>query len=172
MKFAGLAALTFVAMLSTPTLARADVLNPPGGPVVVDDDTEAARTPVNDPGDRGQQQNRRQQRGDQPDRAEQRARRQAMRAAIVRQFDVNGDGKLGPRERRRAVRILRRIEAKLAAGGDQRGGNNRMRRFIKRYDVNGDGNVGPREMPPGAADRLRRFDRNGDGWVEPGEVRQ
>jgi hypothetical protein len=168
MKLAGLAALAFVALLSNPR-ARADVLNPPGGPVVVDDDAEAARMPVNDPGDRGQHQNRR-QRDDQPDRADQRARRQAMRAAIVRQFDINGDGKLGPRERRRAVRILRRMEAKLAAGGDQRGGNNRMRRFIKRYDVNGDGNVGPREMPPGAADRLRRFDRNGDGWLEPGEL--
>ena len=85
---------------------------------------------------------------------------------MLEAFDVNGDGRLGPRERMRALQVLRRIEMRLATPGMQRRG---ARRFIQRYDLNGDGNLGPREMPPAQADRLRRLDRDRDGWVEPQE---
>lgn len=169
-----LAILAAVIALACPALARAEILNPPGGPVVVDDATydsdEAAEAmPVRNPsrmrGDR--------MGGRQPDPA-MRAKRQQLRRALMEQFDVNGDGKLGPRERMRAARVLRRIENRLTQpmrgrrGEPQRAGQ--YRRFMQRYDVNGDGQVGPREMPPGAADRLRPLDRDRNGWVEPNEL--
>lgn len=96
------------------------------------------------------------------------AKRQQLRRALISQFDANGDGRLGPRERMRAARVLRRIENRLTQPMRQ-GKQGQHRKFMQRYDVNGDGQVGPREVPRGAADRLRRFDRNQDGWVEPGE---
>jgi Ca2+-binding EF-hand superfamily protein len=97
----------------------------------------------------------------------QRAKNHALKQALMAQFDKNGDGKLEPRERMRAVRVLRRIEMKLAGKG---GKGQRRQRFIQRFDTNHDGNVDQSEMPPGAARKLRRFDRDGDGWVEPGEA--
>ena len=155
-----------------PSVAAADVINPPGGPVEVDDavnaDTDAAPMLANN-GPRGQRQRGQRQRD--PRVA---ANRQRLRASLLAEFDVNGDGKLGPRERVRAVRMLRKIERKLASGapkgaaGGQR--DRQWNRFMNRYDRNRDGQVGPREVPRGAADRLRRFDNNGDGWVERNEV--
>ena len=94
---------------------------------------------------------------------EQRAKNKALRAALMTRFDANGDGRLGPRERMRAARVLRRIEMKLAGKGQLR------RKIIRRFDANRDGNVDQREMPPRAARKLRRFDRDRDGWLEPNE---
>lgn len=141
-----LLSLVLVSVLGAAGVARADeVLQPPGGTVVVSD-------PGMDPAVRQQRQHRGKQ----------------LRRAMVEAFDANGDGRLEPRERMRAVRVLRRMEQRLAGQG--RGNRGAARRgFIRRFDTNGDGNVGPREMPPGQADRLRRFDRDRDGWVEPSE---
>jgi hypothetical protein len=169
-----LAVLAVLAGLLVPAVASADILNPPGGPVYVDDDTDAAPVQVNNgsmqrpPRAAGQGQRQRDPRVV--------ANRQRIRASLLAEFDVNGDGKLGPRERVRAVRMLRKMEQKLAqplarpAGEVNRQRDRQWRRFMGRYDVNRDGQVGPREVPRGAADKLRRFDRNRDGWVERNEV--
>jgi hypothetical protein len=116
-------------------------------------------------------------RGERGERGERAQRARHLRRALVETFDANGDGKLGPRERQRAARVLRRIERRLAAPG-ARGpaptpdaGGRAVRGAIRRYDRNGDGDVGPGELPPGAARKLRRLDRDRDGWVEPGEYR-
>ena len=130
-------------LLALPTLAAADVINPPSGPVYVGDEAAPQRP--------------------------RKAQAQKLRRALLEQFDVNGDGRLGPRERMRAIRVLRKIERRLAgdAPGARRG---QMRKFIERHDRNGDGQVGPREMPRGAAGKLRRLDRDGDGWVDEREI--
>ena len=146
-----LAPLLLGILLATTGTAAADqVLQPPGGPVYVSEP----------PPDR--------MRGEAPrgDRGERRQRARQLRRAIVETFDVNGDGKLGPRERQRAARVLRRLEQRMGAG-DPRG--RAARGAIRRYDLNRDGNVGPGEVPPAAARKLRRLDRDRDGWVEPGE---
>ncbi len=149
-----LLAMVVASMLALPSLARADeVLNPPGGQVVVQVN--------NAEGPQGT-----------PDRARQRAKNRALKAALMAQFDMNGDGRLGPRERMRAVRVLRRIETKLAGKAEQgrMGRKGQMRRkLIERFDTNHDGTVDQSEMPPGAARKLRRFDRDRDGWLEPNE---
>lgn len=156
-----LAALVLASLLAIPGAARADeVLHPPGGPVFVE---------ANNP---------------QPDaapapRPEQQRRNRQLKRALMEQFDMNGDGRLGPRERMRAVRVLERLQHKLAGreGRDGRAGMQPQRRaklrgrFIERFDTNGDGNVDRGEMPPGAARKLRRLDRDGDGWLAPNEVR-
>jgi len=168
MKLVGLTMLAALLLFSSS--ASAEILTPPGGPVEGGDDPI-----VEQPSDRPQRADR--QRVQRNPR--QQAKRARLRHALVEQFDLDGDGRLGPRERMRAARVLRRIEQRLSGGG-QRGGANydqprrdgapKLRRFIQRYDVNGDGDVGPREVPAGAADRLRRFDSDGDGWVEPREL--
>ena len=148
-----LAVLLLASLLAIPTAARADeVLHPPGGPVYVEADTHPrAGGPRREP---QQQQNRQ------------------LGRALMQQFDRNGDGRLGPRERMRAIRVLARIQRKLAGRDGQQGRQRpQMRRFIQRFDTNGDGNVDRSEMPPGAARKLRRFDRDRDGWIEPGEAR-
>lgn len=177
-----LAVLALILGLAAPSVASADTLDPPGGPVYVDTDA-GPPPPRAERGPRGQRDPRGQrgQRGQRDPQAV--ANRQKLRQALLVQFDANGDGKLGPRERMRAVRVLRRIEQRLATGpqqgqGQRQGGQGRARpgrdqqyrRFMRRYDVNGDGQVGPREVPRGAADRLRKFDRNGDGWVDQNEM--
>ena len=92
-----------------------------------------------------------------------------LRRLLVERFDANGDGRLEPRERRHAVRALRKLERKLARqDGDMRG--RRLQKLIRKYDMNGDGNVGPGEMPPAMAKRMRRMDRNGDGWVDQSDL--
>ena len=143
--------------VAAPSIANADILSPPSGPV---DESEVDIMPARNGGGA-----RMRQRDPQ-----QMVKRQRLRQALLEQFDANGDGKLGPRERLRAARMLRRIEQRLTAPMRQGARANQYRRFMKRYDVNGDGQVGPREVPQGAADRLRRFDSNRDGWVEPGEL--
>jgi EF hand len=105
--------------------------------------------------------------------------RAAFKQMLLERFDRNHDGRLEPRERRKAARALRRIARQLAVGRPLRspGGDigsdlgradhaRQRERIIERYDRNGDGNVGPDEMPPGLARKLRRLDRNRDGWVD------
>jgi hypothetical protein len=111
-----------------------------------------------------------------PDR--QRQKNRELKRALMQQFDRNGDGRLGPRERMQAVRVLQRLQQKLAGrdgqarqGRQGQQGQPQRRRFIQRFDTNGDGNVDQSEMPPGAARKLRRLDRDRDGWVAPNEVR-
>jgi hypothetical protein len=166
-----LATLLFGFLLASTGTASADeVLHPPGGTVYVSDPppmrAEAPRGEW-----RRERADARRERADArggmaPGERAQRGRQ--LRRALVETFDVNGDGRLGPRERMRAARVLRRIERRLEA--DQMRGR-AVRGAIRRYDLNGDGNVGPGEMPPAAARRLRPLDRDGDGWVEPREYR-
>jgi hypothetical protein len=132
-------------VLAIPAVAAAEDLEPPSGTVHVD----GAEAPRQDP--------------QRPRKAGQ------LRRALLEQFDVNGDGRLGPRERQRAIRMLRKIEHRLGQRPMRRG---QMKRFIDRHDRNGDGTVGPREVPRRAAERLRRFDRDGDGWVDESELGQ
>ena len=161
-------AVVLASLLALPAAARADdVLNPPGGPVFVE---------ANNP------QPERVDRPDRPDRPgrdpQQKHKNQALKHALMQQFDMNGDGRLGPRERMRAARVLGRIQQKLA-GRDGAQGRlqaqgqrpQKMRRFVKRFDTNHDGTVDQSEMPPGAARKLRRLDGDRDGWVEPSEVK-
>ena len=157
-----LLAVMIAGLLALPNLANADdvdvdveLLNPPSGPVYVQ-----ANNPQPRPDDH------------------QKAKNRELRRALMQQFDKNGDGRLGPRERMRAVRVLGRIQRKLAGQAGQLGQHGRagqrgaMReRFIERFDTNRDGTVDRSEMPPGAARKLRRFDQDRDGWVEPNELR-
>ncbi len=92
-----------------------------------------------------------------------------MRQALLERFDRDHDGRLDPRERRAAVRQLRKL-AKQLARHDR--GKARMHAIVGRYDLNGDGDLGPGEVPPAVAKRLRRLDRNGDGWVDESELRR
>ncbi|MDB4958729.1 MAG: hypothetical protein JWO36_6298 [Myxococcales bacterium] len=87
-----------------------------------------------------------------------------FRQALLQRFDRNHDGRLGPREKRQAIRELRRVARQLAMSN-----RGRARRIIRKYDINGDGNVGPGEMPPAMAQRLRPLDRDGDGWIDDGD---
>ena len=161
-----LAALLLGTLLATTgTAAADDVLHPPGGPVNVSDSPPMHRGP-------GAMERGRMQRG--PGQLQRGAgqlqRGKQLRRALVETFDANGDGRLGPRERMRAVRTLRRIERRLATPGAAPGARGRaVRGAVRRYDLHRDGNVGPGDMPPAAAKRLRRLDRDRDGWVEPNE---
>lgn len=103
--------------------------------------------------------------------------RPQMRGRLLKKFDRNGDGRLGPRERMRASRAVAKLQRKLAKlqrrlGGmhARRGGEPLRRRLLDRFDTNHDGVVAPDEMPAGAARKLRRFDRDRDGWLRPGEL--
>ena len=95
-----------------------------------------------------------------------------LRAAVIARFDRDHDGRLDPRERRQAIRALRRIARQLARQERrlERRGAMRRRGLVQRYDLNGDGVVGPGEMPPGLANRMRWRDRNRDGWLDDGEL--
>lgn len=129
--------------------AHADeVLEPPGGPVYDDADVEV------EPSVDRRQLDRRQV------GPARRHRSRQLRQAVVEQFDANGDGRLEPRERQRAVRAIRKLQRRMA----QRAG--RLQQLVRRFDRDGDGHVSPEEMPPAAAHKLRRLDRNGDGWID------
>jgi hypothetical protein len=97
-----------------------------------------------------------------------RHQRGQLRALLLQHFDKNGDGRLEPRERKRAARALHKLAMRLDRGGNPRA--QRQRKFIQRYDRNRDGNVGPAEMPPGLADEMRPLDRDGDGWLQGNEL--
>jgi hypothetical protein len=103
-----LASLFLAVTLAVPSLASADVLNPPGGPVYQDDQADVDIDIRVDDAPRGPRM--RQQRD--PQRV---AKRQRLRRLLIQEFDVNGDGRLGPRERMRAARVLRRIEQRMVA---------------------------------------------------------
>lgn len=111
-----------------------------------------------------------------------------LQQLLLERFDRDHDGRLDPRERRRAVRALRRLARRLAMH-ERRSGrpdrdnradrpdrddrayrpdrrNERIRRLVERFDRNGDGVISPDEMPPGMARRPRPLDRNGDGSLD------
>jgi hypothetical protein len=104
---------------------------------------------------------------------------------LLERFDRDHDGRLDPKERRRAIRALRRLARRLAMRaqyekrGHEAGRDARVRSMVERYDRNGDGVVTPDEMPPGAARRLRPSDRpaarptdrGGDGRLEDRDPR-
>jgi len=100
-------------------------------------------------------------------RAERMQARGEMRQFLLQHFDRNRDGRLEPRERQRAARVLQRIAQKLMRN---EGRQMRRKAFVRRYDLNRDGNVGPGEMPPAVANELRPLDRDGDGWLEGDEL--
>ncbi len=102
-----LASLIVVALTAVSSVASADRLNPPGGPVDTSDVDVDIDVRVDAPRDR-----MRQRPGGMRD-PQQVAKRQRLRRVLIEQFDVNGDGRLGPRERMRAARTLRKIEQRL-----------------------------------------------------------
>jgi hypothetical protein len=109
-----------------------------------------------------------------------------LRMLLLKHFDADRDGRLDPRERMKAARVLQRISNKLMMSaakmqrgmrGEPRQMRNDMRprmmqreRFFRRYDANRDGNVGPGEIPPAVADELRPLDQDGDGWLSGDEL--
>ena len=139
--------LLSIVLAAAPALADDEMLNPPGGPVYVeadvnvdvDVDAEPAGPPQAGPQRRGK--------GD-------------LRRALIQRFDANGDGRLEPQERQRAMHALRKLQRRMAMR------SHKLQRLIQRFDRNGDGNVGPGELPPRAQNKLRRLDRNGDGWID------
>ena len=143
--FVKLPLLLSILLAAVPAAADDEVLNPPGGPVYVEADVEveADAAPPQDFGPRRQPEGKRD-----------------LRRVLIERFDANGDGRLEPRERQRAMRALRKLQQRMAMR------THKLRRLIQRFDQNGDGNLGPGELPPRAADKLRRFDRNGDGWID------
>jgi hypothetical protein len=102
-----------------------------------------------------------------PDASDPDHPRGQLHQLLLERFDRNQDGRLEPRERRRAIRALRRLARRLAIQ-ERRAEHQglRQRGMVRRYDANGDGVVSPDEMPPGLARRLRPLDRNGDGWLD------
>lgn len=94
-------------------------------------------------------------------------RKHALRAAVMHQFDRNGDGVLQPRERKQAAKALKRLAKRMQHGGKRQA---RKQAFIRRYDLNRDGNIGPGEMPPALANELRPLDRDGNGWLQGNEL--
>ena len=86
---------------------------------------------------------------------------------LLQKFDRNHDGKLQPRERKQAAKVLHKLAKRLAKADDRM---QRRQKFIRRFDINQDGNVGPGEMPPALADELRPLDRDGDGWLQGNEL--
>jgi len=126
----------FVALLALPSLAAADDLRPPGGPVYDEPPPQEAAPP-------------RQQRG--------RGRGQ-LRAAVIARFDANGDGQLQPNERKRAKHALRERRAqrfiqRFDTNRDGNVGPDEMPQGaahkLRRLDRNGDGWVQPGERRQG-----------------------
>lgn len=92
-----------------------------------------------------------------------------FRQMLLQRFDRNHDGRLEPREKRQAIRALRRIARQLAVSERRARRGGPAQQMIRRYDLNGDGNVGPGEMPPAMANRLRPLDQDRDGWIDDGD---
>lgn len=115
--------LTVIALLLMGGIASADdYAGPPGGygapgSVQIEDprpDADVVQADYRQPRDPRMQRPR-------PDRAQKRAERQVMRRMVLERFDRNGDGRLEPRERRQAARMLRKMARKLAAQDRKRG---------------------------------------------------
>jgi hypothetical protein len=68
-----------------------------------------------------------------PQQRPARAGNGALRAAIIARFDRDGDGKLNPQERRRAIKALRRLARRLA----------QQKRAERRAARQGNGNGAP-----------------------------
>lgn len=112
-----LAIAALAALLALPTRSYAEPLHPPSGPVYADDlpggdlDVDVdVRIDAPAPGPRAHMGG---------DRTH--VRKRQLRGALLAAFDVNGDGKLGARERVRAIRVLRKIERRLEAGPAREG---------------------------------------------------
>ena len=103
-----------------------------------------------------------------------RPRGDQLRRILLRRFDRDHDGRLEPRERRQALRAMRRMMRRLARQGGHAEagprGHGRAQALVRRFDLDHDGNIGPGEMPPAVADRLRPRDRDGDGWLDGDEL--
>jgi hypothetical protein len=94
-----------------------------------------------------------------------------LKQLLLAKFDRNHDGRLEPRERLRAAKVLHRLANRLANNQRrQQGRAQRRQKFIRKYDLNGDGNIGPGEMPPALGAEMRPLDRNGDGWLTGNEL--
>ena len=137
----------FVALLALPSLAAADDLCPPGGPVYDEPPPQEGAPPQ-------------QQRGCGRNRAR-------VRAAVIARFDANGDGQLQPQERRRAKQAIRakRVERFIQRFDTDHDGNVGPDEIppgaahkLRRLDRNGDGWVQPgeRRQQPGERPQGRR----------------
>jgi hypothetical protein len=115
-----------------------------------------------------------------------------LRQLLLERFDKNHDGQLDPRERRHAIRALRRIAHRMAvqerreAGRADRESDRETRREANREpgrEANREAGLANREADREArrADRearrqarmralVQRYDRNGDGVVTPDEM--
>jgi hypothetical protein len=94
-------------------------------------------------------------------------KRERLRALVMQHFDKNGDGQLGPRERKQAARALKRLAHRMERA---QGRKARRQKLIRRFDLDGDGNLGPGEVPPAIADELRPLDQDGNGWLQGNEL--
>ncbi len=73
-----------------------------------------------------------------------------LQELLLERFDRNHDGRLEPRERRRAIRALRKLARRMAIQERRAAMRDvRRRELVRRFRTNGDGIVGPGEMPPG-----------------------
>ncbi len=101
----------------------------------------------------------------------------AVRAATLKKYDKNGDGRLNEAERE----AMRRDRAKQRSGGERsgRGAGNFFfpPEVVKRYDKDGDGRLNEEEaqaardgMRKQWEDVQRKYDANGNGRLEPEEM--
>ena len=81
-------------------------------------------------------------------------------AAAFDRLDTNKDGALGPED----GGILRKLQDREHAAG-QRG-----KMLIERHDKNGNGKLEKDELPEKIAERLGNLDKNGDGTLDPDEL--
>ncbi len=106
--------------------------------------------------------------------------REARRAAMLKKFDTNGNGKIDPEEREK-------MRAEMAKGGG--GAPERMKKMLERFDKDGDGKLSEDERTAmraemqkrreagglkgtGAekqAEMLKKFDKDGDGKLSEDE---
>lgn len=107
--------------------------------------------------------------------------REARRAAMLKKYDANGNGKLDPDEREK-------LRAEMAKGGGKRDPE-RMKKLLEQFDKDGDGTLSEEERAaaraemqkrreagglkgPGAdrrAELLKKFDKDGDGKLSDDE---
>lgn len=84
-------------------------------------------------------------------------------AAILKEFDKDGDGKLSPEERKQMRSAMR--ERRQA----------RHQELLNRFDADGDGSLSPEERKVAhetvRKEMLAKYDANGDGELDPEERR-
>ena len=106
--------------------------------------------------------------------------REARRAAMLKKFDANGNGKLDPEEREK-------MRAEMTKGGGRDPA--RMKKMLERFDKDGDGKLGENERAAmraemqkrreagglkgkggeKRAEMLKKFDKDGDGTLNEDE---